>query len=72
MLEQWKESHLANMQSMGIPISKRLIISDFSEYRQKFDHKTQDIIGMIETNIMLFKCLPKNKVAKLADGTPHP
>ena len=54
-LEQRKESHLANMHSMGIPISKRLIISDFSEYRQKFEHKTQDIIGMIETNIMLFK-----------------
>ncbi|OEU55144.1 MAG: hypothetical protein BA871_04210 [Desulfuromonadales bacterium C00003096] len=65
-LEQRKESHLANMHSMGIPISKQLIISDFSEYRQKFDHKTQDIIGMIETNIMLFKERAGDKFAYFA------
>lgn len=55
ILEQRKKSHIANMHSMGVPISNRLAISDFTDYRMKFEDKTKDIVSLIETNIMMFK-----------------
>jgi KaiC/GvpD/RAD55 family RecA-like ATPase len=53
-LEESTESHLKNMQSLGIDIPDNLLISDYSDIRERFDNKgappniLQMIIGVIE------------------------
>jgi KaiC/GvpD/RAD55 family RecA-like ATPase len=53
-LEETTESHLKNMQSLGIDIPDNLLISDYSDIRERFESKAslpnimQMIIGVIE------------------------
>ncbi|WP_298684224.1 ATPase domain-containing protein [uncultured Methanomethylovorans sp.] len=54
-LEQSKENHIKNMQSMGISVSKRLHISDFSDYRVQYDDFSDDLIDLLQENIIEFK-----------------
>jgi len=54
-LEQSKNSHLKNMQNMGIPVSGKLAISDLSDYRMQFEEFSGDLLRMIETNIMMYR-----------------
>jgi len=54
-LEQNKDSHLANMESMGIKSSKNLMISDISKYRMNYKDDDLDIIGLIGKSIMMYK-----------------
>lgn len=54
-LEQSKESHLRNVQNMGIHTSEHLIVSDISDYRMQFEEFSGNLLSMIETNIMMYK-----------------
>lgn len=54
-LEQSKENHLQNMGSMGISLSNKLHISDFSDYRVQYDDFSDDLLGILEENILQFK-----------------
>jgi KaiC/GvpD/RAD55 family RecA-like ATPase len=54
-LEQSRENHLKNMESMGISVSKRLHISDFSDYRVQYDDFSDDLIDLLQENIIDFK-----------------
>ncbi|MGB3908422.1 MAG: ATPase domain-containing protein [Methanomethylovorans sp.] len=54
-LEQSRENHIKNMQSMGISVSKRLHISDFSDYRVQYDDFSDDLIDLLQENIIEFK-----------------
>ncbi|MBP2029589.1 KaiC/GvpD/RAD55 family RecA-like ATPase [Methanohalophilus levihalophilus] len=54
-LEQSKDSHLKNMKSMGMELSENLQISDYSDYRLKFDEYSEDLLDVIGTNIMKYK-----------------
>ncbi|SFM16021.1 RAD55 family ATPase [Methanolobus profundi] len=54
-LEQSKENHLQNMDSMGIALSNRLHISDFSDYRVLYDDFSDDLLSILEENILQFK-----------------
>ncbi len=54
-LEQNKQSHLKNMESMGIEISENLTISDFTDYRLQYDEFSGDLLNLIETNIIQYK-----------------
>jgi len=54
-LEQNKDSHLANMRSMGIQSSKNLMISDISEYRMNYDDEDMDIIDLLGRSIIMYK-----------------
>lgn len=54
-LEQSKENHLKNMDSMGIPLSRKLHISDFSDYRVLYDDFSEDLLNILEENIVQFK-----------------
>ncbi|MDW7733498.1 MAG: ATPase domain-containing protein [Methanolobus sp.] len=54
-LEQSEENHLKNMQSMGIKLSKRLHISDFSDYRIMYGDFPDDLLTLLEQNILEFK-----------------
>jgi KaiC/GvpD/RAD55 family RecA-like ATPase len=54
-LEQSKDNHLQNMDSMGISLSKKLHISDFSDYRVLFDDFSGDFLNILEENIIQFK-----------------
>ncbi|MEA1984574.1 MAG: ATPase domain-containing protein [Euryarchaeota archaeon] len=54
-LEQNKESHLANIMSMGINVSDRLLISDYSNYRLQFGDESADLFEVITTNILQYK-----------------
>lgn len=54
-LEQSKENHLQNMESMGINLSRRLHISDFSDYRVVFDEFSDNLLNILEENILHFK-----------------
>ncbi len=54
-LEQSKESHMRNVQNMGIHTSERLIISDLSDYRMQFEEFSGNLLNMIETNIIMYK-----------------
>ncbi|WP_342305756.1 ATPase domain-containing protein [Methanolobus sp. ZRKC5] len=53
--EQSKENHLQNMDSMGISLSKKLHISDFSDYRVVYDDFSDDLLTILEENILQFK-----------------
>jgi len=54
-LEQNKESHLANMGSMGIASTKNLVISDISEYRMNYSDENVDIIDLLGKSIIMYK-----------------
>ncbi|WP_305064084.1 RAD55 family ATPase [Methanococcoides sp.] len=54
-LEQSKDNHLANMESMGLELSDNLSISDFSDYRLQYDDFSGDLLNLIETNILQYK-----------------
>lgn len=54
-LEQNKDSHMKNMESMGMTLSDNLQISDYSDYRLKFDEYSDDLLDVIGTNIMKYK-----------------
>lgn len=54
-LEQSKENHLKNMESMGLTLSKKLHISDFSDYRLIYDDISDDLLATLEQNIIDFK-----------------
>ncbi len=53
--EQSKENHLQNMKSMGIDLSGKLHISDFSDYRVVYDDFSDDLLNILEENIVEFK-----------------
>lgn len=54
-LEQSKENHLKNMESMGLTLSKKLHISDFSDYRLTYDDISDDLLTTLEQNIIDFR-----------------
>jgi KaiC/GvpD/RAD55 family RecA-like ATPase len=56
-LEETTESHLKNMQSLGIDVPDNLLISDYSDIRERFETKASlpDIIQMINGVIEYFK-----------------
>ncbi len=43
------------MESMGMELSDNLKISDYSDYRLKFDEFSDDLLDVIGTNIMQYK-----------------
>lgn len=56
-LEETTESHLKNMQSLGIEIPDNLLISDYSDIRERFENKASlpNLIQMINGVIEYFK-----------------
>ena len=56
-LEETTESHLKNMQSLGIEIPENLLISDYSDIRERFENKASlpNIMQMINGVIEYFK-----------------
>jgi KaiC/GvpD/RAD55 family RecA-like ATPase len=56
-LEETTESHLRNMQSLGIVIPENLLISDYSDIRKRFETNEEhpDFMEMIEGVIHFFK-----------------
>ena len=56
-LEETTESHLKNMQSLGIQIPENLLISDYSDIRERFESKGSppNILQMINGVIEYFK-----------------
>ncbi|WP_406659689.1 ATPase domain-containing protein [Methanolobus sp. ZRKC3] len=54
-LEQSKENHLKNMESMGLEPTKKLHISDFSDYRLLYDDISNDLLKTLEENIIDFR-----------------
>jgi KaiC/GvpD/RAD55 family RecA-like ATPase len=57
-LEETTESHLRNMQSLGITIPDNLLISDYSDIRKRFEGakvEHPDFLQMIEGVIKFFK-----------------
>ena len=56
-LEESTESHLRNMQSLGIDIPDNLLISDYSDIRKRFEigDEQPDFIKMIEGVVKFFK-----------------
>ncbi len=56
-LEETTESHLKNMQSLGIEIPENLLISDYSDIRERFESKASlpNILQMINGVIEYFK-----------------
>ncbi|ATU08571.1 RAD55 family ATPase [Methanohalophilus portucalensis] len=56
-LEESKASHLRNMDSMGLKLSERLFVSDYSDYRLKFEEASgnENLIEVIGNNIMKYK-----------------
>jgi KaiC/GvpD/RAD55 family RecA-like ATPase len=56
-LEETTESHLRNMQSLGIKIPDNLLISDYSDIRKRFETNEDhpDFMEMIEGVIHFFK-----------------
>jgi KaiC/GvpD/RAD55 family RecA-like ATPase len=54
-LEQSRENHLQNIRSMGIGVSKRLHISDFSDYRVLYDDLPADPLEILKDNILDFR-----------------
>jgi KaiC/GvpD/RAD55 family RecA-like ATPase len=80
--EQSKENHLLNMESMGIKLSNKLHISDFSDYRVMYDDFSEDLINILEENIIQFKehigekctCIAVDSLGalySLLDDEPH-
>ncbi|WP_455393151.1 RAD55 family ATPase [[Eubacterium] cellulosolvens] len=56
-LEETTESHLKNMQSLGIDIPDNLLISDYSDIRERFENKSSlpNLVQMINGVIEYFK-----------------
>ena len=56
-LEETTESHLRNMQSLGIEVPDNLLISDYSDIRSRFegDEEHPDFLEMVEGVIKFFK-----------------
>ncbi len=54
-LEQTKESHLKNMQSLGLEKSERLHIFDYSDMRSEWGDEFLDVIGTIGDVIGFYK-----------------
>ncbi|ETA68069.1 MAG: hypothetical protein PWQ51_1143 [Methanolobus sp.] len=54
-LEESKANHIRNMEHMGVNLTERLGILDYSDYRLQFDEYTQDLVATIETQIMQYK-----------------
>ncbi len=56
-LEETTESHLRNMQSLGIDIPDNLLISDYSDIRKRFEDSEEhpDFLEMINGVIKFFK-----------------
>ncbi|WP_407357028.1 RAD55 family ATPase [Methanolobus sp. WCC5] len=65
-LEQSKENHLQNMDSMGIDLSSKLHITDFSDYRILYDDFSDDLLDILEENIIQFKKNVGNKCSCVA------
>ncbi len=65
-LEQSKENHLKNMESMGLSLSKKLHISDFSDYRLTYDDISHDLLTTLEQNIIDFSQEAGNKCTCVA------
>jgi len=56
-LEQSTEIHMLNMQSLGINMPENLFISDYTDFRRRFETQEThlDIIDMVERTIRFFK-----------------
>ncbi|MCK5560594.1 MAG: signal transduction protein [Thermoplasmata archaeon] len=56
-LEESTESHLRNMESLGIKLPKNLLLSDYSDIRMRFEDKSHqlNLIQMLEGMIEYFK-----------------
>lgn len=56
-LEETTESHLRNMQSLGIGVPDNLLISDYSDIRSRFEGKDEhpDFLDMVSGVIQFFK-----------------
>jgi KaiC/GvpD/RAD55 family RecA-like ATPase len=54
-LEQSKQSHIENMESMGIKSSKNLMIADMSDYRMDYSDEKIDIIDFIAKTVEMYK-----------------
>jgi len=56
-LEETTESHLRNMQSLGIAVPDNLLISDYSDIRSRFEGKEEhpDFLDMVSGVIQFFK-----------------
>ena len=54
-LEQNKQSHIDNMESMGIKQSKNLMIADISDYRMDYSDEKIDIVDFIVTTIRMYQ-----------------
>lgn len=56
-LEETTESHLKNMQSLGIELADNLLISDYTDIRERFEEKEKppNIIQMINAVLEFFK-----------------
>lgn len=55
ILEQSKQSHVENMESMGIKSSKNLMIADISDYRMDYSDEKIDIIDFIAKTVEMYK-----------------
>jgi len=56
-LEETTESHLRNMESLGIKVPENLLISDYSDIRKRFETEDEhpDFMDMVENVIKFFK-----------------
>ncbi len=50
-LEETKESHLRNMQSLGVKPNKRLMVSDIASFRRHIDYEKMDFLDLIISRI---------------------
>ena len=50
-LEETKESHIRNMESLGIKINKRLTVSDIASFRRHIDYEKMDFLDLIVSRI---------------------
>ena len=65
-LEQSKQSHIENMESMGIRSSKNLMISDISDYRMDYGDEKIDIIDFIAKTVEMYKKRYGDKFSTIA------
>jgi KaiC/GvpD/RAD55 family RecA-like ATPase len=50
-LEETKESHIRNMESLGIKLNKRLMVSDIASFRRHIDYEKMDFLDLIVSRI---------------------
>ena len=50
-LEETKESHIRNMESIGIKLNKRLTVSDIASFRRHIDYEKMDFLDLIVSRI---------------------